>query len=291
MDHSSTILEAPPPQPNGVLDDGNLLRNVLSYVGKNQYRFIGTVDHTFHDTYVSLHPEKTTQYNVSTMEHAAICCNEVSGYSGRFILCEKAVTIGNLPVLQFLFSNKCPIHCVRFQRSSTEKRDDLFIIAVRNGHVHILQWLQELGDFSFLPKYRPSPGRETGCAADNGDLDMLQWLHTNGFPWSDNVFLYAAGKGHLLVLQYLRDLHCPCVDEIYWIASLLLHCQYNAVQCILTNECWISPDISTSTYNPQTVQILQWLHYNNVAFNEDAVRRATKILKWNDQYSCEFRLF
>ena len=33
MDHSSTILEPPPPpQPNGVLDDGNLLRNVCDII-------------------------------------------------------------------------------------------------------------------------------------------------------------------------------------------------------------------------------------------------------------------
>jgi len=46
-------------------------------------------------------------------------------------------------------------------------------------------------------------------AATGGQLEVLQWLRTNGCPWNADTCSVAATGGHLEVLQWLRANGCP----------------------------------------------------------------------------------
>ena len=307
MDHSSTILEPPPPQPNGVLDDGNLLRNVLSYVGKNQYRFIGTVDHTFHDTYVSLHPEKTTQYNVSSMEHAVICCNEVSGYNSRYTLSKKAATTGNLPVLQFLFSNKCPIHRFVYQgqgihrffyqRQDRKNRDDLFTFVLQIGHIHVLQWLYEMGEY---PKKINAGVKTAEWAEDtlpraikSGRLDIVQWLFEHGCTLTGQECQEATKHGQLDILQWLFRIHCPCDEDCFKVAVENGHLEviqwlhghgYSPMKEDLYMEIAVFKE---------SVEVMEWLHANGFPYGARVFFNAAfygrlRAVQWLLDHDCPY---
>jgi hypothetical protein len=60
------------------LEDSNLLKHILSFVGDKQYRFIASISKTFQSVYVHLFPEnnKSTYINASTIKHAKICTEE-----------------------------------------------------------------------------------------------------------------------------------------------------------------------------------------------------------------------
>jgi hypothetical protein len=47
-------------------------------------------------------------------------------------------------------------------------------------------------------------------AAQGGQLEVLQWLHKLGFPWSEEGICAAAASGdHLDVLEWARENGCP----------------------------------------------------------------------------------
>jgi hypothetical protein len=58
------------------LPDEILLRNIIPFVGDYQYRFVGLVNHAFHDAYVAVYPKKRTYYTILTKEHLKICYEE-----------------------------------------------------------------------------------------------------------------------------------------------------------------------------------------------------------------------
>ena len=53
--------------------------------------------------------------------------------------------------------------------------------------------------------------RERFCArmAENGNFDLLQFLHEKGCPWDEWTCAYAAQNGHLECLKYACENGCP----------------------------------------------------------------------------------
>ena len=49
----------------------------------------------------------------------------------------------------------------------------------------------------------------TRCAAKNGHLDCLRYLHENGCPWNEDATWGAAENGHMDCLKYLHENGCP----------------------------------------------------------------------------------
>jgi hypothetical protein len=146
--------------------DTYVLQNILSYIGKNQYRYVAAISKTFHVAYEQLFPNHTKQtyYNASTIERARLCFEcPILRHSDSVTLCNSAVRYGSLVTLQYLRS-------IHFQWDSTT-----FDTAAQYGHVHILEYLRTHG----------CPHSELVChaAAKGGQLTALQWAHAHDFPW------------------------------------------------------------------------------------------------------------
>ena len=73
--------------------------------------------------------------------------------------------------------------------------------AAENGHLDVLQWLREQGcDWN---------EGTCGGAAAGGHLDVLRWAVENGAPWVPGNCRVAAYHGQLEALQWLRANGCP----------------------------------------------------------------------------------
>ena len=85
-----------------------------------------------------------------------------------------------------------------------------FIIACQDGHLEVLKWLRSEG----------CPWSEMACpsAARGGHLEALRWLRSEGCPWNERTCSGAAEKGHLDVLKYLLENGCPW-DEWTWLSA------------------------------------------------------------------------
>jgi hypothetical protein len=82
-------------------------QHIISFVGKNQYRFVAAISRNFQAGYLQLYPDnKQTYYNVSTVEHADICFESHDAHRSS-TLCKTAARHGNLSVLMYLESREC----------------------------------------------------------------------------------------------------------------------------------------------------------------------------------------
>ena len=93
------------------------------------------------------------------------------------------------------------------------------------GSVRLLKWVNNL-DWD--------AGTCT-CAAYNGHLPALKYLHENGCPWSLSTCHYAAQYGHLPALQYLHENGCPWDYTTCYCAAHYKH--WDCLQYLVDNKC------------------------------------------------------
>lgn len=101
--------------------------------------------------------------------------------------------------------------------------------AIRNGHLPIVQYIYThcvQSDWSF--------SNAAGCAAYEGRLQTLQWLHAHGIH--DQVHLsIVASKGHLQVLKYLV-LQCGMQCSVYLVAEAATKGHFAMVAWLLEHD-------------------------------------------------------
>ena len=74
--------------------------------------------------------------------------------------------------------------------------------AVLMGHTHAFKWL--------CNREFQSDDSAEFWAADNGNVELLQWLYAKGLAWgSASGFRQAAMKGNINVLEWLHERGCP----------------------------------------------------------------------------------
>ena len=77
--------------------------------------------------------------------------------------------------------------------------------AARGGQIEVLQWLRAEG----------YPWDEWVCmrAAEGGQLDTLKWLHAQSALWNSRTIDEAAEHGRLDIIEWAREQHPPCPWE------------------------------------------------------------------------------
>lgn len=194
--------------------DENILQNILSFVDRHQYRFVGSVSRIFHKVYVSLYPNKATHLNATTMGLAKLCREDIAALErpDTFIdtkdehlslLLQSAVQVGNKDVIKYLFD---------FPGSrdhmfiATDWRYDLCFKSAEYGQLELLQWAIDSDMFVDKGDVRVCH-HALGC----GNKDVFDWAVLNGFSWNisdwnDTAVYVAAKKGQLQVLQWFYEL-------------------------------------------------------------------------------------
>ena len=99
--------------------------------------------------------------------------------------------------------------------------------AARSGQLEELQALRADG----------WPWDEYTCAeaAFGGHLEVLQWARANGCPWGAITCMFAASGGQLEVLQWLRENGCPWVEWTCAAAARGGHLE--VLKCLRANGC------------------------------------------------------
>ena len=72
-------------------------------------------------------------------------------------------------------------------------------------------------------------------AAEHGQLECLQWVHTNGYRWASEVCEAAAENGHLPCLKYAHENGCMWDNDI--LISALKHNNRDCFFYAYTNDC------------------------------------------------------
>ena len=120
---------------SSVLENVDVVKFIVEYVGPNQYQFVATINRSFHDAHSKVFPEGSTTFlNASTVELAKYCSDDLLDIGSQEKLCSTAAKYGNLPVLQYLVSVDC------------EWDDVSCWNAASYGHLHILKWIVQEGE-------------------------------------------------------------------------------------------------------------------------------------------------
>ena len=112
------------------------------------------------------------------------------------VTAELAASAGHLSTLQFLGENDY------FWRET----DMVMMAAIRNGHLPVVEFLVKN---NITDIYGTCPAeRETWWAALAGHLDILKFLHAQGYPCEIRTTTYATQGGHLDILKFLHEKGC-----------------------------------------------------------------------------------
>jgi hypothetical protein len=163
-------------------------------------------------------------------------------------------------------------------------------VAAENGRLEVLQWLRAM----------ESPWDLGTCAyaAHHGHLDVLQWVRANNCPWGEGTCAYAAENGHLAVLQWARANGCPWDENTCGFAAMNGHLA--VLQWSRANGCpWDTATCAFAALNGH-LAILQWARTNGCPWDTStcayaAMRGSLEVLKWArvngcpwDEDTCDF---
>jgi hypothetical protein len=217
------------------LEDDSLLRNIFSFVGDYQYRFVGGVNRAFQKSYVSLHPHKQTHCNASTVAHAKIGWNDIATNSSyddtkkdklQRNLWHSAARYGSKASVTYLCKRVPPAHVFHVLKVQSVKgkkpkriyleddwRYDLCYKAAEYGQLELLRWVYD--KYIFVST---DDQRVIEYAIGNGHIDVVQWAMSSGFDWDDCVCagFTAAENGHLEALQWIHIYASDIAESDVW---------------------------------------------------------------------------
>jgi len=85
---------------------------------------------------------------------------------------------------------------------ATQSPCDIRRSAAFHGHINLIEWFVH-GKIVRYIAYLFEP------AIQNGQLEVVKWLHQRGCPWDGNERGYASKYNQLEILQYLHENRCP----------------------------------------------------------------------------------
>lgn len=152
---------------NDTLHNDDTGRHILKFVGKHQYRFIGSISKQYNRLYNKEFNGTTTSYNnIATEDQAEIWYFDFDGDFEYKKLLKYAVGIGNIILLQ------CLPRPFGHHLDYDDERE-LCKLAAGNGHLDMLQYLHETLQFSWNLDTREA-------AYENGHYHCAAYTHEKG---------------------------------------------------------------------------------------------------------------
>mmetsp|Transcript_19579 Transcript_19579/g.42486 ORF Transcript_19579/g.42486 Transcript_19579/m.42486 type:complete len:153 (-) Transcript_19579:61-519(-) len=119
--------------------------------------------------------------------------------------CSEAAGEGQLEVLKWLRAQDPPCPWSPDYYESDSEYESEYESVSSSGFVSEIDWEHD-HESIYLREQEEGP---CCAAAENGQLEALQWLLAEGCPWFATACDAAARNGHLAVLQWLRAKGCP----------------------------------------------------------------------------------
>lgn len=195
----------------------------------------------------------------------------------------QAAASGHIQVLNFLHNvDETGFPHRRAEGPEKHKMWAAAVQAARNGHVHVLAWLQ-------LANYPIQYSAATAAVGD-GHIPVLHWLHDNVKSMRDycndggvDLCAEAGQHGQLDVLKWLRALGCEWDDLVCTFAA------YGGHQELLTwavdNGAEMTEEVIGQAVYGGHFDVAKWAHARGVSINRDVCAAAARkgrldIVQW-----------
>jgi len=169
--------------------------------------------------------------------------NDVYMIKDEFYLV-KCCETGNLAIVRYLHENLHKNLHVGFNWNIWYRPT---FAAIEHGHLEVLKYLR-------IKVWNVDDAiREEACviAAGNGRLEILKYLHENGYSFGDQACFYAASNGHLEVVKYL---HLNKTED---------------------RLCWDRISCEAAAENGY-LEVLKYLHDNGCPWDDDTCHGAAR---------------
>jgi hypothetical protein len=121
-------------------------------------------------------------------------------------------------------------------------------IAAEVGRLDVVMWLHSNGfDWDF---------KTCRNAALNGHFDLLKWARVNGCPWNEPCCAAAAAIGHLEMLKWLRENGCPWGSLTC--ANAAENGNLETLKWAIDNGCPWDKNIFVKAFNKGHMDIVDW---------------------------------
>jgi hypothetical protein len=228
------------------------MRNVLPFIGRNQYRFVGAVNRHFRTTYLAAFSSTTTTYKeITSMEQAILCYSDLNESPVQLETLWKVLAAqGHKDILRFYYNNPMAPSAA------------LTAAAAKGGHFDLLRWL--------VRQNCPVDKTTLAAAAIHGDLAMFQWLVAlpasqprpwYESPWDIHAVYNAALYGHLELLEWISAKDSIQLDDLCSMAARNGH--LHVLQFALSQDCPRDESTCANAAMNGHLETLQWLRAND----------------------------
>jgi hypothetical protein len=119
-----------------------------------------------------------------------------------------ASILGDLHTLQYLAGIPCNIFIPKNYEDLRDygsfNLEDICYLLAFNGHWNALKW-------AISEQYPHIHYTLAGAVQGGADMEMLQWLHSQGCTGDQYTFKMAAQRGNWTIMKWLHEIGCPNV--------------------------------------------------------------------------------
>ncbi|PRP86844.1 hypothetical protein PROFUN_05061 [Planoprotostelium fungivorum] len=209
--------------------------------------------------------------------------------------CAAAAKHGQIEVLQWLHENGCPwsaetshnaikaghLRILEYarERGCPWEENKVATIAAQNGHLDILQWISINGGELHEQIYNR--------AAYYGHFHVIKWARENDCPWQESACSNAAAGGHLDILQWLRDKGCPW-DSLVTVNAACAG-RIDILRYAKENRCRWDGLAACLAAQADQIDTLEWLRENDAPWDVVRIKSmaSPKSLKWLESIEAE----
>ena len=229
------------------------LQLIFQYVGEMQYGFVACTSHRFYEQYLDTFNDTITSYK-----------NAV-----RSVSCAAFCLQSDEPHCYSSFFG-LETHCC-------SRANILFRTAALEGKLEILIWGEDSGyELKKLLGYRVGsreysihPPRNNqniiAYAARKGHLNVVQYMRKLGIGWDERTCRFAAMNGHLELLKWCRANQCTWDDRTCAYAALNGH--FELLKWARANHCPWDEGTCANAAAGGHLKLLKWARTNGCPWN------------------------
>jgi hypothetical protein len=136
----------------------------------------------------------------------------------------------------------------------------------------------------------PHPDTLSGAVNGGADMEMLQWLHSQGCLGDEHTLRWAAVRGDWNIMKWLREIGCPWGSETFPAAVRNENFDLEVLKWLKINKCPWGPSNSafgaimafTAAVRRGDLKILLWLRMEGCPWDSSvlysAIRDGTDLL-------------
>jgi hypothetical protein len=88
-----------------------------------------------------------------------------------------------------------------------------YAIVSKHRTLNTLKWLYD------VVGHRPRDSTSTNVTMLTGNIDIVKWMHSKGFPFDEGTFRAAVYLGDMSVLKWLLSVSCPRNESVFAVAA------------------------------------------------------------------------